>query len=93
MTSRVRVVGIERGHWRGGRDGPLPGLWAALRPWSFTWRVVGATGAFRQRCGQLGAALGKSWESKDWSSRKEGEAFKLVFLHFVLYLTPLYSPT
>lgn len=47
MMSRVRVVDIERGHWSGGRDGLLPGLWAALKPWSFIWRVVGATGGLR----------------------------------------------
>lgn len=48
---------------------------------SLTCRVVG----FRERCGQLGAALGKSWESEDRSPRKEAEAWnwKLGFLRFV----------
>lgn len=55
-------TGEEGGGW------PLHGLWATVRPLSFIWRVVEATGGFRQRCGQLGAALGKSWESEDWSN-------------------------
>lgn len=51
-----------------------------MRPLSFTWRVVEATGGFGQRCGQLGVALGKSWESEDRSPRKEGEAFHATFI-------------
>lgn len=51
-----------------------------MRPLSFTWRVVEATGGFGQRCGQLGVALGKSWESEDQSPRKEGEAFHATFI-------------
>ena len=65
----------------------------SVRTPSFTWRGLGAWGGCRQRCGQLGAALGKSCEGEAWSSREEGKAFnsKLVFT-FCFYLTYLYSP-
>lgn len=65
MMNRVYVVSTEKGPWRGGRDRLLQGLWAAERPLRFLWMVVGATGRFRQKCGWLGATLGKSWERED----------------------------
>lgn len=45
MMRRVYVVGIEKGHWRGGKGRLLQGLWAAVRPLRCLRIVVGATGS------------------------------------------------
>lgn len=71
------------------------GLWATVRPLSFIWRVVEAMGGFGQRCGQLGAALGKSWDSEDPERKVKFLMLHSLFIYlFVCFsLIHLYSPT
>lgn len=51
--------------------------------------VVGATAGFRQRCGQLGAALGKSWERRTGHPEREVKLLT-VNLVFVLHFVSIY---